>query len=142
MSYEEKNTWLYGATAVVAYAVYLALVIPRLPGRAVADVAYQVPMLWTIGGAIVVGIVGGIVLGGFTPRGAARADVRDREISRFGDHVGQAFVVLGAVAALVLALVSAEPLWIANVLYLGFVLSAALSSVARLVAYRTGFQPW
>ena len=29
-------------------------------------------------------------------RAALRTDERDREIDRFGDHVGQAFVVIGA----------------------------------------------
>ena len=32
--------------------------------------------------------------------------------------------------------------WIANAVYLCFVLSAVLGSVAKIVAYRRGFQPW
>ncbi len=140
MSYTERNTWLYGVVAIAGYAVYLALVLPRAIGHPIAEVAYQAPMLATIGGAIVAGILGGIVLGAIVPRGAARADVRDREIDRAGARAGQAFIVLGAVAALVLALASVEPFWIANVIYLGFVLSAALSSAVRIVAYRRGLR--
>jgi hypothetical protein len=32
--------------------------------------------------------------------------------------------------------------WIANAVYLAFTLSAILGSVARIFAYRRGFQPW
>ena len=32
--------------------------------------------------------------------------------------------------------------WIANAIYLAFVLSALLGSMAKLMAYRHGFQPW
>ena len=32
--------------------------------------------------------------------------------------------------------------WIANVIYLGFVLSGIVASIAKLVAYRRGFQSW
>ena len=32
--------------------------------------------------------------------------------------------------------------WIANVIYLCFTLSAVVGSVAKIVAYRRGFQSW
>ena len=32
--------------------------------------------------------------------------------------------------------------WIANVIYLCFVLSAILGSIAKIVAYRQGFPQW
>jgi len=46
----------------------------------------------------------------------------------------------GYVAAMLwcVALVEADHLWIANALYLGFVLSALLGSAARIAAYRHG----
>ena len=34
-----------------------------------------------------------------------------------------------------------RPFWIANAVYLGFVLSAVVGSVAKVVAYRRGL-PW
>jgi hypothetical protein len=55
---------------------------------------------------------------------------------------GRSFVVVGGVAALLLAMTAADHFWIANVIYLTFVLSAVLGSVAKIVAYRRGFQPW
>lgn len=73
---------------------------------------------------------------------AGKKDQRDREIYRFGEYIGQSFVVMGGVAALLMAMAEWDHFWIANVIYLAFVLSAMLGSVAKIVAYRRGFQPW
>jgi hypothetical protein len=143
MSFQEKSTWLFGVIVIAGYAVYLAIVLPALLGGAsIAEVSYQIPMLATIGGAILAGIVGGILLGITSPRDAGKVDQRDREIERFGEHIGQSFTVIGGIAALVLSLVEAPCFWIANTLYLGFVLSGLLAVLAKLAAYRRGFQPW
>ena len=143
MSFEEKGAWLFGVIVIVGYAVYLALVLPAvLGGEPVSEVGYQIPMMSAIGGAIAAGILGGIVIGITSPKGADKADQRDREISRFGERIGQSFVVIGGIGALLLCLVEAPWFWIANVIYLGFVLSGLLAVIAKLVAYRRGFQPW
>lgn len=78
----------------------------------------------------------------FSPREAGKKDQRDREIYRFGEYAGQSFVVIGGIAALLMAMAEVPHFWIANVIYLAFVLSAMLGSVAKIVAYRKGFQPW
>ena len=140
MSYQEKNTWAYGVIAALGYGAYLAVVLSRVDGG-VAAVAYAGPMLATIGAAIVAGILAGIVLGATSADRSVR-DEREREIERMGERVGQSFLVLGGVAGLVLALLEADWFWIANALYLGFVLSALLSAAARLVAFRRGVGPW
>ncbi|MFI5893533.1 hypothetical protein ACIA5D_25855 [Actinoplanes sp. NPDC051513] len=46
--------------------------------------------------------------------------------------------VLGGVTALILALAQTGYFWIANTIYLGFILSAAVGSLARVCAYRYG----
>jgi hypothetical protein len=63
-------------------------------------------------------------------------------VELLGEHVGQAFLVIRGVAALLLAIVEADHLSIANVVYLCFVLAAVVGSVARVVVYRRGFRPW
>jgi len=141
MSYQEKNTWAYGVIAVLGYGVYLAVVLARAAGGPLTQVAYAGPLLATVGTAVAAGILAGIVLGALSPDRALH-DEREREIARLGEHVGQAFLVLGGVGALVLALREADPFWIANALYLAFVLSAVLSAAARLVAFRRGVGPW
>ena len=143
MSYEEKGTWVYLVIAVVGYTVYLTLVLPQvLGGVAVGDVDYVPVMLWTIGGAIVATIVVRILVEIVFPSESTKGDVRDREIDRLGTRVGSSFVVIGALGALVLSMLEAEWFWIANVIYLCFVLSALLESITRLVAYRRGVPTW
>ena len=137
MSSEEKTVWIRGIVAVVGYAVYLILVIPLLGSTPLGDVPYVAPFLWTILGAIVASIVLHILF--VRPE---KKDQRDREIYRFGETVGQAFVVIGGVSAMLLALFEFEYFWIANVIYLCFVLSAILSAIAKLVAYRSGMPRW
>ena len=132
MPFEEKTAWAYGVVALAAYLTYLAIVL--LTG---AD--YVGPLLWTIGASIVTNIVATIAIGTVTPRGK---DQRDRDIYKFGEYVGNSFVVVGAVSALILAIIAAPHFWIANVLYLCFVLSALLGTVAKLVAYRRGLPQW
>ena len=142
MTFDERNTWVYGVIALLAYGVYVGIVLTRADGAPVVEVAYVAPMLWSIGAAVVVAVLGKVVIAARWPRDANQRDDRDREIDRFGEHVGQSFVVIGLVAALVLAMLNVDDFWIANAAYLAFVLSAALASVAKIAAYRGSFQPW
>lgn len=147
MSYEEKNTWVFAFIAPLAFIVYLVLLFTQLDGRPLAEADYVWPMLGTILGAIVAGILGGIVVGivtGIASGGKddGKSDLRDKQINRFGEYIGSAFLVTGALGALVLAWFEAAHFWIANVLYLAFVLQAILSSIAKLVAYRRGLRTW
>ncbi|GAA5021603.1 hypothetical protein GCM10025734_77010 [Kitasatospora paranensis] len=50
--------------------------------------------------------------------------------------------MLGGVAALVLSMAEVAPFWVANAVYLAFVLSALLGSAARIAAHRRGSAPW
>ncbi|GAB2578168.1 hypothetical protein Aab01nite_10170 [Paractinoplanes abujensis] len=129
MTTQERRAWSLAVSGLVGYGVYLALVA--------VDVSYGPALLGTVGGAIVVNIAVDVLFGG-----GQKADQRDREIGRFGDHIGQSLVVAGAVAAMVMALFEARYFWIANVIYLAFVLSAVLGSTAKIFAYRRGFHPW
>lgn len=142
MAFEEKRAWMMAVVAVVGYATYAAVVLGRADGRPLADVPYAGALLWTIAGAIAASIVAHIVISIVSPEGANQSDQRDREIHRTGEHIGQSFVVVGAVAALGMALARWDHFWIANVVYLCFVLSAVVGSTAKIVAYRRGFQSW
>jgi hypothetical protein len=143
MSYEEKGTWSFLVVAIVTYGVYLWLVLAQLAdGTPVEEADYAIPMLWTIGGAIVLGIVGRILLEVLAPSEDRRADVRDKQIDRAGEQVGNSLVVIAAIGALVLAMLQVHWFWIANAIYLGFVLSAVLGSMAKLAMYRRGLPAW
>ena len=53
MSFEEKSAWLSGVISVIAYVVYLAIVLPMLVGvelglDGLSPVAYELPLLATL----------------------------------------------------------------------------------------------
>lgn len=143
MAFEEKRAWAMMVVAVVAYAIYVVTVLGRADGGSLAEVAYAGILLWTIGGAIVAGIAAHIAMAVTGGRGADRTDERDREIHQVGERIGQSFVVIGALAALLMAIAEVSHFWIANAVYLAFVLSMLFSSFAKIMAYRKGgFQTW
>ena len=142
MSFEEKNVWIFAVVTVGAFGIYVVTILGRAQGTPLTEVPYVGAMLWSIGAAIAASIVGRVVIAAAWPRDADRTDQRDKEIYRFGEYVGQWLVVIGAAVALLLAMAEVDHFWIANELYLAFVLAALLSSAAKLVAYRRGFQLW
>jgi hypothetical protein len=142
VTHEEKRAWIIGVLAVGAYAAYLAVVLARAADTPVAEVSYASALLWAVGLSIAASIVLSIAVSIGAPKDANRRDQRDREIHRFGEYVGQSFVVLGGVAALGMAMAEVDQFWIANVIYAGFTLSAVIGCVAKIAAYRWGFQPW
>jgi hypothetical protein len=139
---EEKRAWIMALVTACTYAVYLAIVLSRAGGGPLAEVPYAATLLWTVGTAIVVTIVLSIAAEVVTPKESRKKDQRDREIERFGEYVGQSFTAIGGVAVLVMALAEVAHFWIANVIYLAFALSALVASVAKIFAYRRGFQQW
>ena len=142
MAFEEKRAWIMLVTSVVGYLVYVVLVAGQLGDRPVDEVAYIGALLWTIGGAIVVNILANMGLGIVAREDVGKRDERDREIGRFGEYVGQSFVVIGGLAALIMAMLELDYFWIANAVYLCFALSSVLGSIAKVFAYRRGFQQW
>ncbi|NYE94539.1 hypothetical protein FHU41_000760 [Psychromicrobium silvestre] len=142
MPYQEKNAWTLGILALVSYLSYLVIVLSMSTNTPLTEISYAPAMFWTIGGSILLSILVQILVGIFSPQDSGTKDQRDREIGRFGDYIGQAFLVIGGVGALLLAIFELGYFWIANLLYLAFVLSAILSSTAKIFAYRRGFQTW
>ncbi len=142
MSSEERNVWVFLVVAVLFYTAYVVVVLSRAQGAPLTEVAYVGPLLWSIGGAIVASIVGTIAVGLVNRRDGHLKDQRDKEIARLGERTGQSFVVIGALAAMALALLEVDWFWIANVIYLCFVLSAIVSSMTKLAAYRQDFSTW
>ncbi|MGF1662492.1 MAG: hypothetical protein ACFCVG_08470 [Kineosporiaceae bacterium] len=142
MAVEEKRAWIMLVVTVISYAVYAAVVLRAAGNGQLVDAPYVLAMIGTVSGAILVSAVLHIAVSLAARRDDARLDQRDREIGRFGDHVGNSLVVIGALAALVMAMAEWDHFWIANAVYLCFALSGALGSMARIAAYRRGFPAW
>jgi drug/metabolite transporter (DMT)-like permease len=143
MSSEEKRSWIYVVVGVGVAAVYFVTVLSKVPGADVARIAYVRPMLIAIGAGIGLGIVASIVAGIASaiasPGEAGRTDERDRQIHRMGEYVGFYVMSIAAIVPLALAMAEAAHFWIANALYLAFVLAMLASSIVKIVLYRRGF---
>lgn len=142
MASEERTAWIGAITAVAALITYTIILLTRADGAPLADVPYADLMLWTIGISIVATIVLNILAAIVSPKDRDKKDQRDKEIYRFGEYTGQSLLVVGALAALLMALAEFDTFWIANALFLGFLLSAILGSIVKIVAYRKGFVAW
>lgn len=139
MNYEEKGVWVYLVVVLATYGTYAGIVLSQLGSTPLTEIDYAGPLLWSIGASIVAAIVLRIVVEIVSPSDKQRADSRDKEITRRGELIGMWGLVAGALGGMALALVQAEYFWIANAIYLGFVLSALTASVAKIVLYRRGF---
>lgn len=146
MGYEERIAWIYGVVTVGSAAYYVTQLLGTTPDLPLELRDYRAAMLWSIGGAIVVTIVlailSTIVVAIATREKGRTSDLRDRQITRFGDHVGNSFVVMGALGALILLMLDMPPFWAAQAIYFGFLASGLLSAIARIASYRFGFSPW
>ncbi|MDG4797901.1 hypothetical protein [Micromonospora sp. WMMD1082] len=138
MSAEEKRAWIYAVVAVGVSAVYFVTVLSQVPGADVAQIAYVRPMLTAIGAGIALGIVASIAAAVVSPREADRTDERDRQIHRLGEYVGFYVMSIAAIVPLALTMAGVAHFWIANTLYLAFVLAALASSIVKIVSYRRG----
>ena len=142
MTHQEKRAWVMLVVSAAAYAAYAGLVLSRAGGHPLTRVPYAAALLWTVGASIAVSVVAETALG-VVNRGESRlTDERDRLIGALGDRVGSSFVVIGAVAAMLMAMAGWDRFWIANVIYLCFFLSAILGSVTKVIAYRKNVPQW
>ena len=150
MPFEEKMTWVNALLSVIVPAAYFTLVLSRLGQVPVNEIAYVRPMLVAIGAAIVLTIAGAIavaigtaisaeVTGSGSVDDIDRKDERDVSISRRGDLAGFYVVSVFMLGVLGLTMLEYDHFWIANALYLSFVISSLVSSAVKLVAYRRGF---
>jgi len=145
MASEERSSWVMVVVATTAYVIYLSLVLSGGATLPLAPADYGWQVLWTILGAIVVTVlaeIGLAIVDGVRGDKTGRRDERDRRIHQLGEYTGQAFVVIGALAALILAILEADAFWIANAVYLAFVLSAVLGSITKIALYRGGLPTW
>ena len=149
MPFEEKMSWVSMAVTVVVAGLYFATVLGQVGDVPVADIAYQRSLLIAIGASIVLMIIGAIAMAIGTAVSAEvtgegsvddidSKDERDVSISRRGDGVAFYATSAGALGALALAMLEYEYFWIANVLYLTFVVAALVSDGVKIHAYRWG----
>ena len=147
MSNEERGQWVYLVVIVVTYGAYLVITLGRLGQTAPADIDYVPTMLWSIGIGIALAIIGRVVVEVVSATRAEMAghgeghdaDVRDRDIGRFGEYIAGTVLGVGMVVPFLLTLAEFDYFWIANAMFLAFGTAAGVGAVVKLVAYRRGF---
>ena len=150
MSYEERGQWAYVIANVLAFGAYATFILGRAGSLPLTNDVYVPALLWTVGIAIAVSIAGRIAVE-IAARIAGEikgevvsdadeftADVRDRDIGRFGEYVAGIVLGVGMVVPFVLTLAEFDHFWIANAMYLVFAMSAFVGTGVKLVAYRRG----
>ncbi len=142
MAKEEKTAWVMLLVAIGGYVTYLVLLFNREGTGSLTKTPYRDLLLWIILGSILANIVLTILVSIIGYKDGHKKDLRDREIYGYSEYIGHAFIVMGGLAALFMALYKVDYFWIANVLFLGFVLSGVLSSIAKIAMYRTGVPRW
>jgi len=139
MSFEEKGTWAYAVISAVLAVIYFATILGQLSTTAAADIDYQQSLLAVVAATIALTILGMIGIGILAPADANRSDQRDRDINRLGDYAGGTVLAIAMIVPFGLALAEAQHFWIANAMYLAFVLGGLCSAGVKLVLYRRGF---
>ncbi|ADG74306.1 conserved hypothetical protein [Cellulomonas flavigena DSM 20109] len=139
MTYEEKGAWVYGLVAVAVWTGYALVVLRLAAGGPLAAVDYTSPLLRSVAISVVLTAVGRVVVEMVRPSETQKADVRDRDIDRRGEYVGGIVLAVAMVGPFALTLAEADHFWIANAMYLAFVLGAVVASLVKVVVYRRGF---
>jgi hypothetical protein len=144
MTLTEGSRWAFLVLVIVASAIYGFTVLPQLATTDAADIGWQIPMIWAIGiqvvGTIVLSIVIAIVNGIVTRRQPEDADVRDKQIERYGDRIAQGIMAFGSAGVLVLTMLELDWFWIGNALYLAGAVGAVIGAIASIRAYHGVFR--
>ncbi|WP_157248115.1 hypothetical protein [Nonomuraea typhae] len=138
MTYEEKGIWVFLLVNAVTFVTYVVVILTRAGDGELAQVPYVSTLLWTIGVSIAAAVVGRILVEIAKPSDSHRADVRDKEINRYGEYVAGSILAVGMVIPFALALAGAAHFWIANAMYAVYTLAFLIGPALKLVAYRRG----
>src|SRR5262245_47361066 len=138
MSYEEKGQWVYIVATVLTFAAYVVIVVRQAATGPLTEWDFVPTLLWTIGIGIALAIAGRILIEIAKPSESYSADVRDRDIGRFGEYIAGTVLGVAMVVPFILALAAFDHFWIANAMYAAFALAAVVGAAVKLVVYRRG----
>ncbi|MFI6498257.1 hypothetical protein [Nonomuraea typhae] len=138
MTYEEKGIWVFLLVNAVTFVTYVVIILTRAADGDLAQVPYVSTLLWTLGISIAAAVAGRILVEIVKPSESHRADVRDKEINRYGEYAAGSILAVGMVIPFALTLAGAAHFWIANAMYAVYTLAFLIGPALKLVAYRRG----
>lgn len=141
MSYAERSLWVRLLTTVLVFGAYIPIVLVPAIARTPSGMDWLWAMVWAIGTGVGISIVGTILVS--IPAGIRRGadtmmDERDTAIAHISGRVGQAFIVIAALAAILMLALEVANFWIAHTLFFGFAVSALVEGLAGVIMYRRG----
>ena len=142
LSFEEKIAWGGLIVAIIHGAVYLSVLLTRAASTPMPETPYVDALLWSLGAGILAMIILSIIVSITTSTEGRATDIRDKQITARAEFTARGVLIAGALAAMILAMLDQGGFWIANVLYLGFMLSAMLEAVTKIALYRGGVPAW
>lgn len=137
MSFEEKSIWIQLVVAIGVYVSYLAVVLAQAGGIPLSEVPYRRPLITAVIIGIVVTIVAHIVIA-ILSRERNKRDERDAHINRFGESVRAGVLSVTTLVPLGLAMAEFAHFWVANSLYLAFIVADLAAQSTKIVGYRRG----
>jgi uncharacterized BrkB/YihY/UPF0761 family membrane protein len=140
MAFREKIAWLELGTMLVAYGVYFGIVGPAagFGERRMLDILWSFgPVAAAHGVAMIVGAIAIAVTA--AKEAEARADERDRAITRRGATIGYYVLIVGMILVGVVMPFSEPPWKIVNTALLAIVLAETVNSAVVLLSYRRGW---
>lgn len=141
MSYAERSIWVRLITTVLVFGAYVPIVLPPAIRSVPSGLDWLWAMIWAIGTGVGLSIVGTIVvsMGAGIRRGPdTMMDERDTTIAHTSGRVGQAFIVIAALASIVMLALEIPNFWIAHTLFFGFSVSALIEGISAVIMYRRG----
>lgn len=147
MTMTERTVWASLIVFPLVGLVYFTVVFTRAADQPVDEVSWVVPMIWAWGcliAFIVLGTIASAIATGVRAEVIGEkaefeeGDIRDKQIERIGNARAYGISGLGGFAATILAMIAAEPFWIANTLFLAGLIAGVVAAGTRAHAYRTG----
>jgi hypothetical protein len=139
MTFEERSAWAYALIAITGPIVYFSALFARAAGTVISETPYvDLLLFWAIGFPIVASIVCAILISMIWHHGRNKKDQRDKDIDRHGEYVAGGTLAVSMLVPFGLTLANIDQFWIANAMYLAFVLSALVGAIVKIIAYRRG----
>ena len=141
MSVRAKSTLVMLVSYLLVYGWYFSRVLVAASRGPVGDIAYSGLLAAMVGVLVAVSVVANIVVATVARRSGAdpdESDERDDLIELRGAFKGNCVLVAAVLSAMALAMVEAEPFWIAHALLGGLVLSEITRACFKLLDYRRG----
>lgn len=143
MAFEEKSALSMSVVLLVVYGAYFAIVGRMLATMPHDDIPFQPLIIAAVFPLAILAAFSQTVLALFSPRDAMRAhDERDRLIAMRSGNIGGWVLAVTVFTGIVLAMMEASMVVVANALLAGWVLAQLTEYLTTAVLYRRGIGGW